>query len=95
MSYLVKSGLIKRMDAYAGPLRKLSLLFFNFGSKSGGMSVRLRGIPKEEPGKTPTTKSDDELSVEWQLGVHEGDGPQIPSICAIVLAKKLAASHLK
>lgn len=88
MSYLVKSGLISRMDQYAAPLRKLSLLFFNFGSQSGGMSIRMQGVPKKEAG---VAKSGEEVSLEWQVGVHEGDGPQVPSICAIVVAKKLAA----
>jgi hypothetical protein len=92
MSYLVKIGLISHMDKYSSPLLKASLLFFKFGSKSGGMSVLLRGTPKKEVSNqgVDTTKGK-ELSVEWQIGVHDGDGPQVPSISSIVMAKKLAA----
>jgi hypothetical protein len=91
MSHLVRLGLISRLDKHAAFLRKVSLLFFNFGTKSGGMSVRLRGVPKKGSEGHQIGKSDDELSVEWQLGVHKGDGPQVPSIAAIVVARKLAA----
>jgi hypothetical protein len=91
MSYIVHAGLIPRVDKYAAFLRKVSLLFFNFGTKSGGMAVRLRGTPKKDSEEERNGKSKDQLSIEWQIGVHAGDGPQIPTIAAIVIARKLAA----
>ena len=91
MSYVVHAGLIKRMDRYAAFLRRVSLLFINFGTKSGGMSIRLRGTPKKESEEAKKEGRNGDLSLEWQIGVHAGDGPQIPSIAAIVVARKLAA----
>lgn len=39
------------------------------------MSVRLRGTPKQDSAEAK--KGGKELSVEWQIGVHAGDGPQV------------------
>ena len=74
---------IRRLDAYADRLRRGSQLFRDLGTDAGAMHVTMRGYRRSNA-----------LSITWTLVAGEGDGPQVPSTPAIVLAKKLAAGTL-
>ncbi len=74
---------IRRLDAYADRLRRGSQWFRGLGSDAGAMHVTMRGYRRSNP-----------LTITWTLVAGEGDGPQVPSTPAIVLAKKLAAGSL-
>lgn len=58
--------------------------FRNFGSKDGGMFVRLEGIGLDDK---PHKRN-------WGLIATNGDGPNIPSMPSVILIKKLATGEL-
>ena len=74
---------IRNLEAHADALRAGSDRFIRWGSDSGAMHVTMHGFRRAH-----------RLSVEWTLIARQGDGPQIPCIAAIVLARKLAAGTL-
>ena len=80
LSWLVRFGLPLNLPRFAKPLLKISDMFDAFGSTDGGMHVTLTG----------TGVDGNPHSREWFVVALDGDGPQIPTIPAIVLAKDLA-----
>jgi hypothetical protein len=84
ISWLVRIGLPINLQKHADALLKISDYFNKFGTADGGMHIILRG--KDVEGKTHERK--------WFIIAKNGDGPQIPTIPAIVLAEKLATNRL-
>lgn len=80
MSWLVRAGLPIDLAAYAAPLLNASHWFDFIGSADGGMHVMLTG--KDSAGR--------KLTKTWFIVALDGDGPFIPTIPAVVLARKLA-----
>jgi len=76
---LVRLGLPLDLPALAGPLLAASNLFNGFGGDAGGMHMILSG--KGHDGQ-PLTRT-------WFIVAAAGDGPQIPTVPAILLAKRL------
>ena len=74
---------IRRLDVHADRLRRTSDWFRDLGSDAGAMHVRMRGFRRSNP-----------LTITWTLVAAQGDGPQVPSTPAVVLARKLAAGAL-
>ncbi|UDF04198.1 saccharopine dehydrogenase family protein [Asticcacaulis sp. AND118] len=64
----------------AKPLLKAADLFDPLGSDDGGMFMALSGTGLD--GQT--------LTIDWHIIARNGDGPQIPSVPAILLAERLA-----
>lgn len=85
LSWLARVGVVRAPDRLAPLLLRAGHFLDRFGSDTGGMHVRLRGID-------PAGKA---LVVTWLLTAKQGSGPEIPVIPAIVLAKKLAKGNLK
>jgi hypothetical protein len=56
----------------------------NFGSDAGGMHVEIAG----------TNRSGRQRRLFWVLTAMRGDGPQIPCIASIVIARKLMSGRL-
>lgn len=83
LSWMVRYGLPLNLPRYAKPLLKASNAFDHFGSADGGMYVVLEG--KDKAGK-PHKR-------QWFIIAKNGDGPQIPTIPAIVLAEKLVSNQ--
>lgn len=79
LSWLVSTGLPLDLKALAGPLLAASNLFNVFGSDTGGMHVILTGI---DHAGAPLKRS-------WFIAARSGDGPQIPCVPTILLAKRL------
>jgi hypothetical protein len=79
MAVAARIGLVRVWSPYAGPLQRLAALFDRFGSDVGGMHVSLRG---------PSG------GVDCELTAMAGDGPEIPAIPAVILARKLASGRL-
>lgn len=79
MSGLVRAGFPLNLPALAKPLLTLSDLFNVFGSDVGGMHVTLSG----------TGADGGAVLKQWAIIARSGDGPQIPCVPAIVLAKQL------
>jgi hypothetical protein len=80
MAVASRVGLVRDWSPHAGWLQRLAALFDRFGSDLGGMQVRLRG-----PGG----------GVDCELTAPAGQGPEIPALPAVILARKLAAGSLR
>ena len=79
LSGLVRLGLPLNLPAMAKPLLSVSDMFNFMGSDIGGMHVTISG---KDPAGAPLTRS-------WFIVAKSGDGPQIPCVPAILLAKRL------
>ena len=84
ISWLVRIGVIPRLEKAAGLMLKLSYLFDPFGSANSGFFMELTG--KTAEGQTGT--------IRFDLTARSGDGPFIPCMPAILLARKLAQEKL-
>jgi len=80
ISWLVRLGLPIHLANFAEPLLKISNWFDRLGSADGGMHMILSGTNHQ--GKSHCIK--------WFIIARGGHGPHIPTIPAIILAKKLA-----
>lgn len=83
MSWLVRFGLPLHLEKHAPFLLRVSYWFDHFGTADGGMHVIMSGIGKNgQPHKRT-----------WFIVARDGDGPQIPCVPAIILARKLATDQ--
>ncbi len=80
LSWLVRIGLIKNLQPAAAKMLKLSFMFDFLGTENSGFHMTLIG--KDNKGKTKT--------INFELIARSGDGPYIPCMPAILIAKKLA-----
>ncbi len=80
LSWGIRLGLPLNLPRLASPLLKASNWFDDFGSADGGMHVVLTG--KGQDGNPHTRK--------WFIIATDGFGPHIPTVPAIVLARKMA-----
>ncbi|MDV6332407.1 hypothetical protein [Asticcacaulis sp. 201] len=79
MSVLVRAGLPIDLPRFAKPLLAVSDAFNIMGSDVGGMHVILMGIGLDGA----------PLTHRWFIVAKSGDGPQIPCVPAILLARRL------
>ena len=84
MSWCVRLGLPLNLPNRSAWLLKASNWFDVFGSPDGGMHMVIKGLDKKGNAKT----------INWFIIAKEGDGPQIPTIPSIVLAKKIISDEL-
>ncbi len=83
LSWLIRAGVPLDLARHAGLLLKLSNIFDRFGSADGGMHMVIEGL--DHDGRA--------LRRNWFIIARNGDGPQIPTMPAIILAKKLWAGE--
>lgn len=81
ISWLVRIGLIKHLEKAAPLLLKISYLFDWLGTANSSFHMELTGMGHHGQPKTIT----------FELTARSGDGPYIPCMPAILMAKKLAA----
>lgn len=79
MALLAKVGLIKDWSVLTRPIFKCSELFKGLGTDTGGMQISLSGLDENKKPK----------HIKWTLFAEDGVGPYIPTISAIIIAKKL------
>jgi NAD(P)-dependent dehydrogenase (short-subunit alcohol dehydrogenase family) len=84
LSWLPALGLIGSLEPLAGPCRAASTLLLPLGSDRGGMVVELGGAG---PGAAAS------LVRRWTLIAEAGDGPWVPAVPAVILARRLAAGE--
>ena len=84
LSWLVRIGLIKSLKPTASILLKLSFLFDWLGSANSGFHMDLSG----------RSKSGEHQVIHFELIAREGDGPFIPCMPVILLAKRLANNQI-
>ena len=80
LSWLVRLRLIRNLQPAAPVLLKLAFMFDWLGTDKSGFHMELKG--KDENGK--------EKSITFELIACSGDGPYIPCMPAILMAKKIA-----
>lgn len=82
MAYLSKIGLVKSWAPLSKAIVSTSNIFLPFGSDTGAMEVLICGA-----GDNNRTKK-----IKWTLYAPKGNGPYIPTLSTIILAKKLLTS---
>jgi len=85
LSWGVRLGLPLDLPKHASFLLRASHWFDHFGSADGGMHMIIRG--RDADGKPHERR--------WFIVALGGDGPQIPCVPAIILARKLALGALQ
>lgn len=79
MAFFSKIGFVKSWSPLTKLIVKISHLFNRFGTDKGGMQILIQG--QDQGGN--------EKSIKWTLYADNGIGPYIPTISAILIAKKL------
>jgi len=82
MAYLSKIGLVKNWAPLSKAIVSTSNVFLPFGSDKGAMEVLVCG--KDNNGNAK--------KVKWTLYAPKGNGPYIPTLSTIILARKLLSS---
>jgi saccharopine dehydrogenase-like NADP-dependent oxidoreductase len=82
MAYLSKIGLVKNWAPLSKAIVNASNVFLPLGSDKGAMEVRICG--KDNDGNAK--------QVKWTLYAPKGNGPYIPTLSTIILARKLLSS---
>jgi hypothetical protein len=85
VSWLVRLGFPIQLTRYAKFLFSISNLFNMFGTNNGGMHMLIKGKDQKDNVK----------EIEWFIIAKKGDGPHIPCIPAIIIAKKLLDGSIK
>lgn len=85
LSWLVRIGLIKRLEKAASLLLKISYVFDWLGSANSAFHMELFG----------KDKNGDDKRIKFELTARSGDGPYIPCMPAILMTKKIAAGEVK
>lgn len=83
MAYLSKIKLVKNWAPLSKTIVSASNIFLPFGSDQGAMEVLISG-----KGISGNSKQ-----VKWTLYAPKGNGPYIPTLSTIILAKKLLSSE--
>ncbi|WP_051208350.1 saccharopine dehydrogenase family protein [Saccharospirillum impatiens] len=84
MAWCSKVGLVKDWSRWTKAIVAASRWFIDLGSATGGMQVTVTG----------RDASNKPLAIQWRLAVEHGSGPYIPTLSALILAKKLIAGSL-
>ncbi len=85
LSWLVRWGFIRHLEKAAPLLLRLSFLFDALGTANSAFHMKLSGKGRDGKGKTIT----------FELTARSGDGPYIPCMPSILLAKKIARGEEK
>jgi hypothetical protein len=81
LSWGVRVGLPIDLAKHAAALLKASNWLDRFGSADGGMHIILEG--RDGSGR--------QITLKWFIVARDGDGPYIPTVPAVVLARKIIA----
>jgi saccharopine dehydrogenase-like NADP-dependent oxidoreductase len=84
LSWLVRIGLVKSLVKAAPAMLKMSYMFDWLGTANSAFHMELSGKGKDGATKT----------IKFELTARSGDGPYIPCMPAILMAKKLAVGEL-
>lgn len=84
MSWFSRIGLIDNWAKYTSPIKRLSHWFDCLGSNVGGMYLSMSGLDQR----------DKRLKITWELLAEAGDGPYIPTLAAVILAKRMAEGRM-
>jgi hypothetical protein len=83
LSWLVRAHLVRDLGSLAAPLLRAKGVLRVLGSDRGGMFVTMRGRDHNGAAK----------ELAWHLIARSHQGPYVPAIASVVLAKRLAAEQ--
>ncbi|WP_243410058.1 saccharopine dehydrogenase family protein [Pokkaliibacter plantistimulans] len=84
MAWLSRCGIVRDWARFTRPIMAASGWFARWGSDAGGMRVEVSG--QDRQGQA--------LRYCWRLTAEHGVGPYIPTLSAILVARKLVAAQL-
>lgn len=84
LSWLVRFRLLPRLDRWSGVLLEASFLFDRWGSGRSGFHIVMSGVAHDG---SPLIRR------RWMVA-RAGDGPNIPCMPAILIARRLAAGEI-
>ncbi|MEH6800875.1 MAG: saccharopine dehydrogenase NADP-binding domain-containing protein [Halopseudomonas sabulinigri] len=84
MAWLARLGLVRDWSRWTTPIVRASEYFIRWGTDTGGMQINLSGLDHQ---RQP-------LHLKWVLGATDGIGPYIPTLSALILARKLITGEL-
>ena len=79
-SWLVRGGLLHNPERFASRLLAAKKWLSFLGSDKGGMYVAMEGLDHEQRPKRLT----------WRLTARSGEGPYVPALASVALARRLA-----
>jgi saccharopine dehydrogenase-like NADP-dependent oxidoreductase len=79
-SWMTRSGLVKSLAPLAPHMLAIKRMFHRFGSDRGGMVVEMHGRGHDGQPK----------ALQWLLTAWSGDGPNVPALASVALARRLA-----
>jgi saccharopine dehydrogenase-like protein len=82
-SFLVRAGVVRSLSALATPMLAMKRHLSAIGSDTGAMFVRVVG---RDLAGTPHART-------WHLIARSGDGPYVPAMASVILAKRLVAGE--
>lgn len=85
LSWLIRLKFPIKLENHAETLLKLSHYFDRFGTDAGGMHMLMSGTDHKGNAK----------NIKWFLVAKAGDGPNIPAIPAILLAKRIVQEEIQ
>jgi saccharopine dehydrogenase-like NADP-dependent oxidoreductase len=83
LSWLARTGLVRDLTPLAAPMLAVKRRMSALGSDKGGMFVRVVG--RDHTGARRV--------LAWQLIARSGDGPYVPAMPAVILAKRIIAGE--
>jgi saccharopine dehydrogenase-like NADP-dependent oxidoreductase len=84
LSWAVRIGVIRNAAALSRPLRKIAVAMERFGSDRSAMFVKVSGVTREGANLTRV----------WELYADNNEGPNIPCMAAVAMARKLASKRI-
>ncbi len=81
MAWATRLGIVRNWERLVPTLQSMSDRLIKFGSTTGGMQMRIRGVGEDLQ----------EKMLVWNLVARQNHGPEIPCVPALVLARKLVA----
>jgi hypothetical protein len=84
VSRAVRSGVIRDAASWSQPFRQIGVAMERFGSGRSAMFVELSGSSSDCAPQTWV----------WELHAENNDGPKIPAMAAVAIARKLAANQI-
>jgi len=84
MAWLARLELVRDWSRWTTPIVRASEYFIRWGTDTGGMQINLRGLDHQQQ----------PLHIKWVLGATDGIGPYIPTLSALILARKLITGEL-
>ena len=79
LSWFSRFKIVSNYASHAALFRRISLVFYPYGTAKGGMHMTLKGVDNHDRPKT----------ICWYILAENGDGPYIPAAPSVLVANKI------